>query len=173
MTIENILMANTSLDTISQPTENQTPSLSIQRIYTKDVSFESPHAPEAFKTTETPTLDLQIHIKTPLPSKDIYEVELHLTVKATIASTNTEAAKTLFCVEVKQAGIFEIQWLEPAQLAAVLNVTCPTILYPYASALIADLVSRSTFMPPHLAPINFEAIYAQHQVDATPTSYDA
>jgi preprotein translocase subunit SecB len=144
-------------------TEKGPPSLVIQRIYIKDVSFESPNAPEIFQKRYTPDLDLHLNIKARALGEEMHEVELQVTIKANTTQTKSEAAQPLFIAELKQAGIFNVQGVESKQLKPLLHIACPTILYPYASALISDLVMRATFMPLHLSPVNFEALYAQHE----------
>lgn len=152
-------MTNTSFNANTAPEK----TLTIQRVYIKDVSFESPQAPAIFQSKDTQALDLKLNVKGGLLDKDIYEVELQIAITATPPEPKGDSAKALFCIEVTQAGIFNIQNFEGEELNSILHTTCPTILYPYATALISDLASRATFMPLHLAPVNFEALYAERQ----------
>jgi preprotein translocase subunit SecB len=130
---------------------------SIQRIYVKDVSFEVPGAPHIFTQQIAPQAHLQLtHSATPL-EPGLHEVVLSLTVTA------KHEEKVVFLVEVQQAGIFGIQGYHEKDLAAVLGAYCPNILFPFAREVIADLVTKGGFPALLLAPINFDALYAQQQ----------
>ena len=127
----------------------------IQRIYIKDVSFESPNTPEIYADEWKPETNLQLNTQpTPL-GNNLFEIELQLTI--TVKSNNT----TAFLIEVTQAGVFEITGYVEEQLNFILATHCPTILFPYAREAIASLVSKGSFPEMHLSPINFEALYAQ------------
>ncbi|OGT42491.1 MAG: protein-export chaperone SecB [Gammaproteobacteria bacterium RIFCSPHIGHO2_12_FULL_40_19] len=136
-------------------TSNQ-PSFAIQRIYIKDLSFEAPQSPDVFQKQWQPEVNLQLQTQTNTLDNDAHEVVLSLHITA------TSEEKTIFLIEVKQAGIFTIKNLLPDQLKATLGSVCPNILFPYARELISDLVTRGTFPQLYLAPINFDALYAQH-----------
>ena len=86
---------------------------------------------------------------------DNHEVVLQITVTA------KSKDKTLFLVEVKQAGLFTLKGFTEEQNHQVMSITCPTILFPYAREAVSDLVGRAGFPPLYLAPVNFEALYAQ------------
>ena len=127
----------------------------IQRIYVKDVSFESPNTPAIYAEEWKPETNLQLNTQpTPL-GNNLFEIELQLTI--TVKSNNT----TAFLIEVTQAGVFEITGYDEEQLNFILATHCPTILFPYAREAIASLVSKGSFPEMHLSPINFEALYAQ------------
>lgn len=134
--------------------ENQ-PQFSIQRIYVKDVSFEAPGTPEIFQQEWQPQLHLDLNSKSRLLSPDIYEVILTVTVSA------AEGEKTAFLIEVQQAGVFTCQHIPSEQLAGLLGSVCPGILFPYAREVVADLAMRGSFPQLILAPVNFDALYAQ------------
>ncbi len=139
--------------TTEQATEQQ---FAIQRIYIKDVSFESPAAPKVFQTAEwKPELHLDINTNSNKVDDDNHEVVLTLTV--TVKSGDTAA----FLVEIKQAGIFTLSNFDPQQLHHTLGSFCPSVLYPYAREAVGDMVSRGGFPQLILAPVNFEALYAQ------------
>lgn len=129
--------------------------LGIQRVYTKDISFETPDSPEVFTGEWKPNMDLNLGTETRKLADDTFEVVLKLTV--TIKNDD----KTAFLAEVHQAGIFTIKGLEDNQLAPVFGITCPNILFPYAREVISDLVSKGSFPQLVLAPINFETLFAQ------------
>lgn len=132
----------------------------IQRIYLKDVSFESPNTPDVYAEEWNPETNLEMASKAKSLSNDYYEVELQLTITV---KNNDKAA---FLVEVSQAGIFEIKGYNQSQLNQLLASYCPTTLFPYAREAIASLVSKGSFPEMHLSPINFEALYAQRMAEA-------
>ena len=134
--------------------ENQ--QFAIQKIYLKDVSFESPGAPETFTDDWSPEINMDLSSQGKPIDKNIYEVELRITVTA------KNKDKTAFLVEIKQCGIFSISGMDEANLNGMLGSFCPNILFPYAREAISDLVSKGGFPQLLLAPVNFDAIYAQH-----------
>jgi len=131
------------------------PVFNIQRIYLKDASLELPNAPQIFLETEAPTVEVQINVEDTQVYENIYEVAI------TVTLTTRVKDQVGFLVEAKQAGIFEIQGMAADQLAPVLGIVCPNIVYPYLRSNVSDLIGRSGFPPIHLAEINFEAYYQQ------------
>lgn len=134
----------------------------IQRIYTKDVSFEAPNAPKVFLQEWQPEIKLDLDTVSSHLAEDIYEVVLRATVTATLGGD------TAFLCEVKQTGIFTISGIEGTQMAHCLGAYCPNILFPYARECITSQVSRGTFPQINLAPVNFDALfmnYLQQQAD--------
>lgn len=129
----------------------------IQRIYTKDISFESPKAPAIFQKEWEPTLDLNLNSVSSGMGDNLYEVVLRMTITAKIKE------EIAFLCELQQAGLFEITNLEGDALANCLGAFCPTILFPYARECAANLISRGTFPQLNLGPINFDALFAEHQ----------
>lgn len=141
---------------MSKSTEStQQPEFIIQRVYVKDLSLEAPHSPQAFQEEWQPELNLQFSMNTTDIGADNHEVVLQITVTA------KSKDKTLFLVEVKQAGLFTLKGFTEEQNHQVMSITCPTILFPYAREAVSDLVGRAGFPPLYLAPVNFEALYAQ------------
>ena len=137
----------------SKPTHQ--PEFIIQRVYVKDLSLETPHSPQAFQEEWQPELNLQFTMNKSDIGADNHEVVLQITVTA------KSKDKTLFLVEVKQAGLFTLKGFTEEQNHQVMSITCPTILFPYAREAVSDLVGRAGFPPLYLAPVNFEALYAQ------------
>jgi preprotein translocase subunit SecB len=135
--------------------QTQGASFAIERIYTKDLSLENPGAPQSFQITEQPHVEVGMRTRGEQIGPDTYEFVLTLTVTATVGG------KTLFLVETSQAGIFAIRGFPPDQLQPVMAVNCPNVLFPYARESIADATMRAGFPPIHLAPINFEMLYAE------------
>jgi preprotein translocase subunit SecB len=138
----------------------QSAGFSIERIYVKDFSLESPMAPQSFQLNETPQIEIGLRTRGDQIAQDIYEFVLTLTVTA------TAGGKTVFLIEVAQAGIFAIRGVPPEQMQPVLAIHCPTVLFPYAREAIADASLRAGFPPVHLAPINFESLYQQQLAQA-------
>lgn len=131
--------------------------LTIERIYVKDVSFETPNSPAVFGAEWQPKVDLQVFNDAARLDEGLYEVVLRVTATVTVHD------KTAFLAEVNQAGLFGISGIEDeARLKAVLGSQCPGILFPYAREAVSDLVTRGGFPQFVLAPVNFEAVYARH-----------
>ena len=132
----------------------------IEKIYVKDVSFESPNAPQIFLDREQPQLEFQFANKALAIGNDFHEVALTATVTAKVGE------KTLFLVEATQAGIFLIKGVPTTELEPIYAITCPTILQPSLRETISDLTVRAGFPPVFLAPMNFDALYRQQQQQA-------
>ena len=135
-------------------------AFAIERIYVKDFSLESPLAPQSFQMTEAPQIEIGLRTRGDQIAQDVYEFVLTLTVTA------KASGKTVFLIEVAQAGIFSIRGIPPEQMQPVLAIHCPNVLFPYAREAIADASLRAGFPPVHLAPINFEALYQQQLAQA-------
>lgn len=143
-------------DSEETTTENNEPHFSIEKIYLKDVSFESPDAPAVFTDDWEPEINMDLNSHGQPIDDGIYEVELSITVTA------KNKDKTSFLVEIKQCGIFSISGMDDANLNGMLGSFCPNVLFPYAREAISDLVTKGGFPQLLLAPVNFDAIYAQH-----------
>ncbi|MEN9866029.1 MAG: hypothetical protein RL748_1619 [Pseudomonadota bacterium] len=137
--------------------ENQQPVFQIQRVYLKDMSLEQPNSPAIFLEQEGPAIEVSLDVGGEKLADGIYETTVTITVTAKIKD------KVAFLVEGKQAGIFEARNIPEEQMDPMLGIGCPTILYPYLRANIADVITRAGFPPIHLAEINFEAFYQQRQ----------
>ena len=140
--------------------EQQQPTFGIEKIYVKDLSLEIPHAPEVFLSGEQPQVDVQLHNQGTPVGEGLFQVALTVTVTAKAGD------KTLFLVEVAQAGIFQIRNVPESDLEPLLASVCPNILFPYARETVSDIVSRAGFPPVYLAPVNFEALYLQRMQQA-------
>lgn len=129
----------------------------LERIYVKDLSFEAPTTPQAFLEKSAPEVAIQLGIEHSQVSQGdgLFEVILSITVTATLAG------KTVFLAEAKQAGLFRIQGVPTEELAKVLEITCPSILLPFAREVINGLVEKGGFPQLLINPINFEALYQQ------------
>ncbi len=137
-------------------TDTTQPIFSIERIYLKDMSLESPGAPKIFLQTETPQINVNIHTgATVVEAGALYEVVLTATITATLAE------RTVFLVEVAQAGLFHIRNLPPQDLDAVLGILCPSNLLPYAREAVSTMISRAGFPPVMLQHMDFNQMYQQ------------
>lgn len=147
---------------------DQEPVFQIQRVYLKEVSLEQPNSPAILLEQEQPSVDIQLGVEANPVAEGIYEVCVTATVHTKIQD------RTVFLVEAKQAGIFEIRNLPPEQMGQVMGIACPQIVYPYLRGNVADLIQRGGFPPVHLSEINFQAMYEQQQnpagADAAPSS---
>ena len=145
-------------NTQAQSNENQ-PEFAILRVYLKDVSFETPNSPEIFTEEWEPEINLQLSSGVKMVEDGIYEVVMSVTVTA------KQGEKTGFLVEVEQAGIFTLKGFDEEQLGSMLGAYCPNVLYPFAREAISDLVVKGGFPQVLLAPINFDALYAQRMTE--------
>ncbi len=132
------------------------PEFSIQRIYTKDISFESPKTPQLFSEQWTPEVKMEINTDAKPVQDSLYEV----TIKVTVTVQHKESVA--FLIEVVQAGLFALKGFEEAQRNQMLGSFCPNILYPYAREVVSSLAAHGGFPALYLSPINFDALYAQH-----------
>ena len=137
--------------------EQQAPVFQIQRVYLKDMSLEQPNSPAILASDQQPVVDIQLAMGMEQVTEGIVEVTVTATVKTQIED------KTVFLVEVKQAGIFEIRHLPEDQMGPVVGIACPQIIYPYLRSNVADVIQRAGFPPVHLSEINFQAMYEQQQ----------
>mgnify|MGYP006168611575 CR=1 FL=1 len=128
----------------------------IQRIYVKDISYESPNAPAIFRKEWQPAIQLDLDTRSEKLDDNTFEVVLSLTVTARIEE------EVAFLCEVQQAGIFSVPMLDDGQMAHMLASFCPNILFPYAREAVSNLVNRGTFPQLNLAPVNFDALFAQY-----------
>ncbi|MDR6857151.1 protein-export chaperone SecB [Variovorax sp. WS11] len=138
----------------------QDPVFQIQRVYLKDLSLEQPNSPAILLEQEQPTVDIQLGVDAQPVTDGIFEITVSATVQTKIQD------RTVFLVEAKQAGIFEIRNLPEEQMGPILGIACPQIVYPYLRGNVADVIQRGGFPPVHLAEINFQAMFEQQQAQA-------
>ena len=154
--------------------EEQAPQnlFSIQKLYVKDLSFESPDSPKAFRYTKwEPNVELNLNNAHSVIEENLYEAVL------TVTATVTQDDKVAFLVEVQQAGLFAIAGFNENDHKYLLGSQCMSILFPYAREAISDLTNRGGFPPLLLQPVNFDALYQQHmqqqpEAEATPATPD-
>jgi preprotein translocase subunit SecB len=137
-------------------TAENAPQFEIQRIFVKDLSFEAPNTPHTFVEEWKPEVSLNLETKSNRIQDNMHEVVLSIT------ATVSTGKKTAFLIEVEQAGVFMIKNFPNDQLHHMLGSFCPNILFPYAREVVSDIVVRGGFPQLILAPVNFDALYAQH-----------
>ena len=135
--------------------EDTAPQFSLQRIYVRDLSFEAPKSPAIFRQQWEPSVALDLNTRQKPLEGDFFEVVLTLSV------TVKNAEEVAFIAEVQQAGIFLIKNLDQASMSHTLGAFCPNLLFPYARETLDSLVTRGSFPALMLAPVNFDALYAQ------------
>jgi preprotein translocase subunit SecB len=135
----------------------QEPVFQIQRVYLKETSLEQPNSPAILLEQDQPAVDIQLGVEGKPIADGMYEVIVTATVHTKIKD------RTVFLVEARQAGIFEIRNLPDDQIGPVMGIACPQIVYPYLRGNVADLIQRAGFPPVHLSEINFQSMYEQQQ----------
>jgi len=151
-------MADT--DQAAATNEGEKKSIQFQKIYLKDVSFETPNSPGIFTLDWKPNVDIEINNTSAVLADDLYEVLLTLTVTVKVGES------TAFLAEVQQAGIFVMQGFDPEELHRAQHVFCMRTLYPYASSALTEIVTKGGFPQLLLTPVNFDALYVQRQQSA-------
>ncbi len=146
-------MAENQVTDVQGAVADTAPVFQIQRVYLKEVSLEQPNSPAILLETEQPAVDIQLGVDALPVAEGVFEVCVTATVTTQIKD------RTVFLVEAKQAGIFEIRNMPQDQMSPVLGIACPQIVYPYLRASVADIITRAGFPPVHLAEINFQAMY--------------
>lgn len=137
--------------------EQAQPGFSIEKIYVKDASLEIPNAPQIFTDRTQPKVNIELGNFAQMLEEGVFEVAIKVTVTSKIED------KTVFLVEVTQAGIFQIRNVPEDSIEMIAGITCPNILFPYAREAVSDLVVRAGFPSVLLNPINFEALFAQQK----------
>ena len=137
--------------------QSNDPVFQIQRVYLKEASLEQPNSPAILLEQEQPSVDIQLGVEAQQAADGVYEVAVTATVTTKIKD------RTVFLVEAKQAGIFEIRNVPAEQMNAVMGIACPQIVYPYLRSNVSDIVTRAGFPPVHLAEINFQSMYEQQK----------
>ena len=141
-----------------EPAQEQTqPQFTIEKLYVKDISLESPNTPELFLEQAAPEVELKLFNQGRSAGENLYEVSLTVTLTAKIGE------RTAYLVEVAQAGLFRIANVNEEMLGMIVQITCPNVLFPYAREAISDMIGRAGFQPIFLAPVNFEVLYQQQR----------
>jgi len=140
--------------------QEQTPVFQIQRMYLKDLSLEQPNSPQILLEQQQPQVEINLGMGAEPVGEGIFEV----TVTATV--TTKVKDKTLFLVEAKQAGIFEIRHVPDEQMQGIISIVCPQMIYPYLRAIVSDVCTRAGFPPILLTEVNFQAMFEAQQAQA-------
>ena len=137
--------------------EGADPVFQIQRMYLKDLSLEQPNSPQILGEAVQPEVDINLAVAAEPVVDGIFEVSVTATVTARAGE------RTVFLIEAKQAGIFELRNLATEQMQIILGVACPTMIYPYLRAVVSDICTRAGFPPVLLTEVNFQAMYEAQQ----------
>lgn len=129
----------------------------VEKLYLKDLSFESPNSPEVFRDHPEPKVDFNLATGATQKGPDHFEVTLHVTIKVGVAE------RTLFLVELTYAGLFLLRNIPREMVAPMLGIECPAILFPYVRQIVSEMVMQGGFRPMVLDPINFSALFHQSQ----------
>lgn len=135
--------------------DSNAPSFSLQRTYVKDLSIEMPNAPQIFLEQEAPAVEVSINVAGQRLAETVYEAAVTATITTRIKD------QVLYLVEATQAGIFEAANIPADQLDPLIGIVCPTMLYPYLRATVADAINRTSLPALHLTEVNFQALYEQ------------
>ncbi len=141
------------------------PLFTIEKLYVKDLSIEVPGAPKVFLEQGQPQVNVQLRTSSENIEEGLYDVVLNVTVSATLPEN-----KNMFLVEVAQAGVFQIRNVPQENIEPLIMIASPNILFPYAREAISDAITRAGFQPVLLAPVNFEALYAQQMKQQAETA---
>jgi preprotein translocase subunit SecB len=140
--------------------QDNAPVFQIQRMYLKDLSLEQPHSPQILLDQTQPKVDIQLAMSAEPVADGIVEVCVTATVTTKVAD------KTLFLVEAKQAGIFEMRNIPEDQAQGIVSIVCPQMIYPYLRAIVSDVCTRAGFPPILLTEVNFQAMFEAQQAQA-------
>jgi preprotein translocase subunit SecB len=143
---------------------NDAPTFNLQRAYLKDLSLEVPNAPMVFLEQTAPAVEVNIGIGAQRLAETMFESTVTVTLTTKIED------KVVYLVEATQGGVFEVANIPAEQIDALLGIVCPTMLYPYLRANVADAITRTTLPPLHLTDVNFQALYQQRQAEAAEQS---
>jgi len=144
--------------------QDLTPVFQIQRMYLKDLSLEQPNSPQILVEQAQPQVDINLGVGAEPVAEGVFEVSVTATVTTKVGD------RTLFLVEAKQAGIFEIRNIPDDQMQGLIGIVCPQMIYPYLRAIISDICTRAGFPPILLTEVNFQAMFeAQQQASSSET----
>ncbi|MGI8841035.1 MAG: protein-export chaperone SecB [Caulobacteraceae bacterium] len=143
------------------PDDVMQPGIRILAQYVRDLSFESPHAPDSLRGGESaPQIDLGVELNAKAREGGLFEIELKLTARA------ARGTAAVFHIELVYAGLFQVAGVPAEEMEAVLMIECPRYLFPFARRIIADLSMEGGFPPFMLEPLDFAGIYAARRAQA-------
>lgn len=138
----------------NRQTDNR--QFAIQKLFVKDISFETPNSPLIFMEKWEPKVDLNLSSNVAPMDDDLFDISIIVTITVKIGE------KTAYLAEVNQSGIFLVKGFSDEEKGPMVGSYCPNILFPYAREIVSDLVTKGGFPPMLLAPVNFDALYQQH-----------
>jgi preprotein translocase subunit SecB len=147
-------------DSNAMSEQDLTPVFQIQRMYLKDLSLEQPNSPQILLEQQQPQVDISLAMGAESVADGVFEVSVTATVTTKIGD------RTLFLIEAKQAGIFEIRHVPEDQMQGILSIVCPQMIYPYLRAIVSDVCTRAGFPPIMLTEVNFQAMFEAQQAQA-------
>jgi preprotein translocase subunit SecB len=142
--------------------EQQQASFQVEKIYVKDLSLEIPNSPQVFLEQVQPQIEVQIGTSANNFAESLYEVSVSATVTAKMGE------RTVFLAEAVQSGIFTLRNVPEQEIEPLLGVGCPSIIFPYLRETISDVIARGGFPQVLLAPVSFEALFAQRTRQQAP-----
>ena len=140
-------------------TQAEQPAFHVEKLYIKDLSYESPNSPDIFTDLGEPKVEFNLNTGANQKGPDHYEATLQVNVNV------KNAEKTLFMIEVIYGGLFLLRNFQKEQIDALLGIECPSILFPYVRRVISGLVTEGGFKPLVLDPINFAALFHQARAE--------
>lgn len=147
---------NTAPTSETEQNQQSSQTFALQRVYLKDVSLEMPNAPHVFLEQEAPNVEIALNVGGQRLAESVFESTVRVTITTKIAD------QIVYLLEATQAGIFEIAHFDEGQLDPLLGIVCPSMLFPYLRANVADIINRTSLPPLHLAEVNFQALYEQN-----------
>ncbi|HLS82502.1 MAG TPA: protein-export chaperone SecB [Steroidobacter sp.] len=138
-----------------QAVDPNAPQFAPQAVYVKDVSFEAPEGPRLAPNAPNPTINLNLNTTVNDLGPELKEVVLTVRLEAKTAE------KTVWLVELQQAGAFGIRNVPAADMQRLLGIFCPNYLLPYAREVVSGLLTKGGFPPFLLPPVNFEGLFNQ------------
>lgn len=156
-------------DVTAAQTPAKQPQLILQKLYLKDISFETPMGIKAFQSGWKPQFSQQLQTRHAKIDDASYEIVLTATLSAMLGEADKK--ETAFIVEVQQAGLFKLNPSDANIEKQLINVACPTILFPYVRETVDSLLVKAGFPAVSMPPVNFDALYQRAlQEQATPAT---
>jgi len=146
--------------------EAEGPVFSIQKLYVKDISFESPNSPEVFAI---PDVQPHVELSVTMENQQVNEEHWEVSVKVSATMHDKKNDKLLFEIEIEQAALFYMKNIPEDHLPTILGVECPTIIFPYVRQLVSQLTVDGGFMPLLLEPVNFGAAFEASRAEQQQT----
>ncbi len=140
----------------TEPMSAPEKQFAIQKLFVRDLSFESPNTPIVFTEKWEPAVDINLNSNAKKAPQDLFEVSITVTV--TVKNND----KVAYLVEATQVGIFGVKGFPDSEIGPLLGSFCPSVLFPYLREVVSEIITKGGFPPMLLNPVNFDALYAQH-----------